>query len=103
MPDDISLILQKIDLILYYVKAQEERGRINDKELYEWLSKDEVMEYLRISSSTYYEWVKKGYLIPCSKLGEDRYRVEYINKFIAENRNPNKERTDFSDRNRSAI
>lgn len=97
MHDDIILILQKVDFILMYVKAQVERGRINDKELHDWLSKEEVMEYLRISPSTYYKWIKLEYLIPCSKLGEHRFLVEYINQFVANS--GYRERTDFGDLN----
>jgi|SRR5690554_5813089 len=95
----IILILQKIDYILFYVRTQEAREQINNKELYEWLSKEEVIEYLRISPSTYYEWIKRGYLVPSSMIGEDRFLVEHINQFVA--RRGNRERTDFGATNKA--
>lgn len=59
------------------------------------LGKEEVMEQLRISPSTYYDWIKRGYLKPCSKLGEGRFLVQHINQFVTRMRN--RERTDFGD------
>lgn len=43
------------------------------RELEEWLSKWEVMEYLKISKTTYYRWRKEGKLIPRNAVGEDRF------------------------------
>lgn len=94
MYEKIILILEKVEHILWYVKLQETSEPTNENELWAWLSKDEVMEHLRISQSTYYAWIKKGYLKPCSKIGEDRFSVHQINHFVT--KRGNRKRTDFN-------
>lgn len=79
----IVLIAQKLDRILVYLEAIDKNLNTNENELWAWLSKDEVMEHLRISKSTYYSWQKREYLTPCSLIGEDRFLVQEINRFVA--------------------
>lgn len=38
-----------------------------------WLGKQEVMDYLRITESTYYRWIDMGLLEPRGPEGQDRY------------------------------
>ena len=47
-----------------------------------WLSKQEVMDHLKISRSTYYDWRKRGILEPYQTHGEDRYTPAQINRVI---------------------
>lgn len=47
-----------------------------------WMCKWEVMEYLKISESTYYRWRKAGKLIPRNGVGEDRYLWEDVRKIL---------------------
>jgi len=41
-----------------------------------WMSKQEVMDYLRITESTYYRWLEMGLLEPRGPEGQDRYFKE---------------------------
>src|SRR5699024_4399235 len=96
MREEIIIINQKLDTIILIVKSIEKKALNEDKELKQWLSKEEVISYLRISPSTYYDWKKRGYLKPSSILGEDRYLVADLNAFVASM--GNRERTEFNDK-----
>ena len=84
MEAKLCLLLKKVNHLTELVKE----GPIchcrptYDKALVPWISKTEVMRYLRISKGTYYSWRKKGILKPCSTEGEDRFLIEEINQFI---------------------
>ena len=54
----------------------------NKDSLVPWLSKEDVIEHLRISVATYYNWRKKGILQPINTQGEDRYTSCQINKIV---------------------
>lgn len=53
-----------------------------EMELEKWMSKQEVMDYFKISKSTYYRWVKQGKLLPRKRFGEDRYFKRDILKLL---------------------
>lgn len=79
----LKKLIELLELLLSYIKCDCCGIGSPRNKLEPWLTKDEVIEYLRISKSTYYLWVKQGYLVPCSILGEDRFLVRQINLFVA--------------------
>lgn len=76
--DDINLII--LSKTCKNCKLKKKKKKKN--KLIPWLSKTELMEYLRISTSTYHNWRNKGIIEPCSTIGEDRFLIKDVNKII---------------------
>ncbi|MEC3879128.1 helix-turn-helix domain-containing protein [Parapedobacter sp. 10938] len=70
---------QALDVFIRYIENKLDA-------LEKWLSKQQVMEYLDITSSTYYRWVADGTLVPRGGAGEDKFFVSDIQKLVAERR-----------------
>lgn len=84
MKDIKKLLEAYIELLEYYQKEANKKSKEDDIDvLWPWLSKEELISHLKISKRTYYNWMKEGYITPCSRVGEDRFLVREINKFIA--------------------
>lgn len=54
--------------------------------LQKWISKQQAMDYLDITDSTYYRWVKDGTLMPRGGAGQDKFLVSDLAKLIEERR-----------------
>lgn len=78
----ITLLDEKVEAIYTMLKERCFCSCNKKKSLVPWLTKEEVMEHLRISKGTYYNWRNQGFLKPVSTHGEDRYLVCQINKII---------------------
>lgn len=85
-----ALLCNEIDFSELRIQIFEIHKQVTEpsNELQEWLSKDEVIEYFRITPATYYRWINKGVLIPCSTFGEHRYSVAKVNALIRGFRSP---------------
>lgn len=55
---------------------------VEDEDLDKWMCKWKVMEYLKISKSTYYRWREEGKLVPRNTIGEDRYLLEDMKNIV---------------------
>ena len=63
--------LTRIEQALIRLSKLIARGLSDDLE--EWLTKEQAMQYLGITRSTYYRWVSKGILKPRGGAGEDKF------------------------------
>ena len=82
MDSQFTLLGEKIDAVYYLLKDRPPCNCGLIEPLIPWLSRQEVMDHLKISDSTYYEWRKKGILQPIQSHGEDRYTPCQINEVV---------------------
>lgn len=82
MEGQFTLLREKIDAIYNLLKNRPYCSCGLVEPLIPWLSKQEVMDHLKISNTTYYEWRKKSILQPFQSHGEDRYTPCQINEII---------------------
>lgn len=80
--DELCVIIRKLKVVLKTMEVE-----TNSTALVEWFSKEQVMEYLRISKSTYYKWLREGVLKPSSKIGEHRFLASDILEIINDEEN----------------
>ncbi|MCL4640306.1 MAG: helix-turn-helix domain-containing protein, partial [Olivibacter sp.] len=66
-------LLQAIYELLQVYRMYYEATQSPSSPTPEWLDKQEVMTYLKITESTYYRWVKKGILQPRGSGGQHRF------------------------------
>src|SRR5690625_7992757 len=62
MDSQFTLLGEKIDAVYYLLKDRPPCNCGLIEPLIPWLSRQEVMDHLKISNTTYYEWRKKGIL-----------------------------------------
>jgi len=74
---ELFIIIQKLKAVLKNMESE-----VDSSALVEWFSKEQVMEYLRISRSTYYKWLKEGILKPSSTIGEHRFLASDILEIV---------------------
>lgn len=83
------LKLNKIEELIktYVTGSSHETDKVNEEpaaklvppeEISKWMGKQQLMDYLKISETTYYRWRKSGKLVPSIAFGEDRYLEEDV-------------------------
>jgi len=82
MEMQLSHLIERIEAIYYLLKDRPPCNCDLIEPLIPWLTKEEVMQHLKISKSTYYNWRKAGILQPFQSHGEDRYTPSQINEII---------------------
>lgn len=82
MEIQLRQMYEKVDAIYAYLKEKFPCNCKFVEPLIPWLSKQDVMDHLKISNSTYYDWRKRGILEPYQSHGEDRYTPSQINKIV---------------------
>lgn len=68
----IELLSAIYYLLNYYIETHSEPFQ-QAAELEDWLDKEGVKRYLKITNSTYYRWVQSGKLKPRGNIGAHRY------------------------------
>lgn len=81
MPDKREILNKPKEPLYVFPNSLNKLPR-EEEALGKWLSKWEVMVYLKISKSTYYRWRKEGILIPRNALGEDRYLFDDLKDIV---------------------
>lgn len=87
----------RVEGVLEHLAEQQWQQKDSQPVLEKWITKEEAMEYLAITKSTYYRWVKEGILTPRGVAGQDKFLVADLTDLIEKRRHRYRKRPSSSD------
>lgn len=87
----------RVDGVLERLAEQLQQQKDPPAVLEKWVTKEQAMEYLAITKSTYYRWVKEGILKPRGVAGQDKFLVGDLTELIEKRRHRYRKGPSFAD------